>query len=254
MKIFIRRCRYGDEKQISSLVTQATLSTVNPFFIKLASKETTAQFMLMLAAVAFIVFGTPLKYCLLVLPATFGLIYFLVWIGHHIKAWQHTDLNCIDETYMSSPRCGLWVAEVVDESSNGSCEYLVESNSNFSDTSRRPGILVGTVAVVIKDDQDKTEPPGSVAWMRRLAVHSSFKRKGLGEKLVEVGLKHSVQNNFRAVELVTTECHEAARGLYLKKGFEIYQCYKRDFMLGLASINLYRLRMPCNYHQAMLRA
>ncbi len=56
----------------------------------------------------------------------------------------------------------------------------LQKNQKFENTF--PGRLVGTVAVVRKSDPDMRERPGSVAWLRRMAVDSAFRRRGLGAR------------------------------------------------------------------------
>ncbi len=65
--------------------------------------------------------------------------------------------------------------------------------------------------MVEKEDPDMREPPGSVAWLRRMAVGRRFQRQGLGAKLVDLVMDHCAEAGFRAIELVTTEAHEPAR-------------------------------------------
>lgn len=63
--------------------------------------------------------------------------------------------------------------------------------------------------------------------------------------MLDVAIRHCFSNHFRAIELLTTECHDAARNLYFKRGFEIINCRRQLFAAGLADITLYTLRMPC---------
>ena len=56
-------------------------------------------------------------------------------------------------------------------------------------------------------------------------------------------LEHCSQANFRAVELLTTEHHQAARSLYASKGFELIETIRKPFVGGLFSLAIYRLRI-----------
>ena len=94
-------------------------------------------------------------------------------------------------------------------------------------------------------DPDMKEPPNSVALLKRMAVSTQHQRKGVGSAMIDAALNHCIANKFRAVELTTTEHHEAARNLYAQKGFELAACYQKKFVFGLVSLNLYRLRVPC---------
>ena len=60
--------------------------------------------------------------------------------------------------------------------------------------------------------------------------------------------------NFRAVELLTTEHHQAARSLYAIKGFELIETIEKTYLGGIICFVLYRLRMPCIVTRANLSA
>ena len=90
------------------------------------------------------------------------------------------------------------------------------------------------------------EPPDSVAILKRLAVSKQHQRKGIATAIIDVALDHCLKYKFRAIELTTTEHHEAARNLYTKKGFELINSYHKTFAMNLVSITLYRLRLPCS--------
>ena len=95
-------------------------------------------------------------------------------------------------------------------------------------------------------DPDMKEPPDSVAVLKRLAVSKRHQRKGIATAIIDEALEHCLKYKFRAVELTTTEHHEAARNLYTKKGFELINSYHKRFFMGLVSLTLYRLRLPCS--------
>ena len=61
--------------------------------------------------------------------------------------------------------------------------------------------------------------------------------------LTDVALDHCARANFRAVELLTTEFHQAARSLYATKGFELIETTRKTYLGGLLSFSLYRLRV-----------
>ena len=53
---------------------------------------------------------------LLSLPATFGALYFAVWVGHRIKASQtHDDIKNIKKAYIEDPKCGFWIAQLLSD-------------------------------------------------------------------------------------------------------------------------------------------
>ena len=59
-KVLIRKYRLGDDSQIKSLLKDAAMSTVWPFFFSSARRELVSQMILLLAAILFVVVGTPL--------------------------------------------------------------------------------------------------------------------------------------------------------------------------------------------------
>ena len=95
-------------------------------------------------------------------------------------------------------------------------------------------------------DPDMKEPPESVALLKRMAVAKKHQRRGIASAMMDVALGHCRTFKFRAIELITTEHHEAARNLYSGKGFELIASYEKNFVIGLVSITLYRLRRACN--------
>ncbi len=53
-------------------------------------------------------------FSLLSLPATFGVLYMTVWLGHRFKvSGTHSDIKDIKNVYADNPKCGFWVAELL---------------------------------------------------------------------------------------------------------------------------------------------
>jgi len=253
-KVLIRTYQYGDEAEIKNLLKDAAMSTVWPFFFSSARREIISQMILLLAAVLFVVVGTPLRYSLLAFPIVIALLFLSTWIGHLIKVIStHNDLNNIPQEYTEKPKCGFWVAEafgdIPNETPKRQIEILREQQISFANINQlkgnHKGKIIGTVAITIKHDPDLKEPPNSVAWLRRMAVSKSYQRLGIGSVLTDVALEHCSESNFRAVELLTTEHHQAARSLYAVKGFDLIETIRKPFLGGLLFLVMYRLRIPC---------
>ena len=100
--------------------------------------------------------------------------------------------------------------------------------------------------MILKLDPDMKEPPESVALLKRMAVSKKHQRRGIASAMMDTALDHCRAYKFRAIELITTEHHEAARNLYARKGFELIASYEKNFVFGMVSIALYRLRRACN--------
>ena len=129
--IRIRPFHYGDDAKVKRLLDQAAMSTVWPMFLGFAKREVTSHLILMLAAILFVVVGLQLISSLFAVPIVLLSMAVAIYMGHRIKiALTHADLNDVGQSYQSNPRCGFWVAEVVDKS-------LISSNG-------RPTISIGT--------------------------------------------------------------------------------------------------------------
>jgi len=259
-RVFIRKYQPGDEKAIKSLVAKGVMVTVNPFFLSAAVKEGIIQLILMTAAVLFIAIGTTLRNSLLAIPIVLVVLYLGIFLGHWFKIVRtHGDLDHIDSSYMADPRKGFWVAVWLTgsgggEAANTDYTFLTEETDNSSchdpnfQRSLNPTgeTLIATLAVDIKSDPDMREPPASVAMVKRMTVAKAHRRRGVGTAILEVGLRHCLDARFRAVELITTEHHQAARSLYANWGFEFMQIYRKNYLFwGIVSLTLYRLRVAC---------
>ena len=240
-RVLIRRFRPSDAAAAKALARRAALTSVVPFFTAMAVRETTWQVALMLAAILFVVVGFPLQYCILSVPITLSLLFVGIFLGHWAKALGQKDMDDVLATYASDPKCGFWVAELVHGGGTEDTEVTVESEDDVAGGGG--GKVVGIVGIRIKSDPDMREPPASVAWLTRMGVDPAFRRRGLGARLADVALAHCVRRGFRAVELLTTEGHGAARSLYTAKGFQIVHHQRKVYALGLAVVNLYRMRL-----------
>lgn len=261
VRVYIRKYQPGDEKAVKSLVAKGVMVTVNPFFLSAAIKEGIIQLILMASAVLFIVLGTTLRNSLLAIPLVLVTLYLGIFIGHWVKIVRtHGDLDDIGASYMDDPRKGFWVAVMTsspsDKTSTNQTDYTFLTqdgdNSSHEDPNFQKSLnpsddtLVATLAVDIKADPDMREPPASVAMIKRMTVAKSHRRRGVGTAILEVGLRHCLDARFRAVELITTEHHQAARSLYSNWGFEFLQVYTKNYLFwGIVSLNMYRLRVAC---------
>ena len=256
--VIIRPFRYGDDAKVQKILDQAAMSTAWPMFIAFAKREVTSQIILMLAAILFIVVGLQLMSSLLSIPIVLLSLALTILVGHRVKiALTHQDLNDVSKSYQSHPRSGFWVAEVVDSkalSSSTDHRATIAIDLQPSRPQNCSPEIIGTIAVTIKRDPDLREPPESVAWLRRMAVSPQYRRKGVGLALTDVALDHCAKANFRAVELLTTEFHQAARSLYASKGFELIGSTRKSFLGGLLGFSLYRLRVSCTLSRQNLNA
>lgn len=59
-------------------------------------------------------------------------------------------------------------------------------------------------------------------------------------------------SEYETIDLVTTECHDAARELYMKKGFELRQLYHKQIIGTLVQVLMYEfsLKVPRGHRNA----
>lgn len=181
-------------------------------------------------------------------------LYVGIYVGHWVKIFRaHTDLNNIHSNYLDDPKKGFWVAVLLNPVKDASKDYVFYGEADFNEETMQkslnptPRHLVGVIAVDVKDDPDMREPPESVALIKRMTVNKSHQRKGIGTVLLRTALDHCLQHKFRAVELVTTEHHVAARSLYADHGFELQATVQKRYLLwGLITLTMHRLRVACS--------
>jgi ribosomal protein S18 acetylase RimI-like enzyme len=109
--------------------------------------------------------------------------------GESNHGQEAADLEDLDRHYIHNDSAWLWVAE---------------------GEAGEPA-LVGMVAVRIVGDD--------VAELRRLRVHTDFRKQGIGRALVEHALQHCREHEFLKVVLDTFVERQAAIGLFEQFGF-----------------------------------
>ncbi|XP_054278055.1 uncharacterized protein LOC128996653 [Macrosteles quadrilineatus] len=240
--IVIRYYKPGDEFQCREIVKEGAMSTVNNAFFSLI--EVTFQLMVLSTAVMFIFFGLPFTLCLCSIPAVIIFMYFCVWAGHTFKALELTqDLINIPRVYMSSDTTGFWVAEAYEpffmskEPSQFKYHILSEKEfkqREFEKNSYRRS-LVGTVGIV------RSVASEDNAWLRRMAVKPKYQRMGIAKALLSEALHFCSEKGYQGVELVTTEWHDNARNMYVKKGFQLKQMYHKQLIGSVVTVLIYQL-------------
>ncbi|XP_039278022.1 N-acetyltransferase family 8 member 3-like [Nilaparvata lugens] len=240
--VVIRDYKPGDENMCYEIVKEGTMSTVNTAFINGLTREITFQSMVLSSALLFIFFGLPFGFCLASIPGVVVFMYFCIYSGHKFKALQITqDMYNIPRVYMSSKYTGFWVAEAFEPAANFKsglvkCTILSEKdfNSKNIDTALYFKKIVGTVAITrSKNSED-------YAWLRRMAVSSSYQRLGIAAALLKEALDFC-QDKYVGVELVTTECHDVARDFYFKKGFELRNMFHKRLVGNIITVLIYEL-------------
>ncbi|XP_069690206.1 N-acetyltransferase family 8 member 3-like [Periplaneta americana] len=243
--VVIRYYKPGDELLCREIIREGTMSTVNTAFIAGLTREITFQTMILTSAMMFIFLGVPFGVCFWSIPAVIVLMYVFIWLGHTYKALEMTeDVSNIPRVYMSSEFTGFWVAEAHEpyfmtrEPNN--VKYTIMSERELRERNieihqNHGKRVVGTVAITRSRNGPDT------AWLRRMAVAPRYQRKGIASALLDEALRFCMDRGYAAVELVTSECHDAARELYLKKGFELKQMYHKPIVGTVVSIQMYAL-------------
>lgn len=243
--IVIRDYKPVDELQCSQVIWEGTMSTVNTAFVVGLMREITFQMMILFSAVMFIFFGFPLSLCLCSIPGVIILIYFFVWCAHIFNALEiQQDVSNIPRVYMSSNFTGFWIAEAYEprifSKLPSEINYTILKESEFEekqvDTSKFTKHVIGTVGIV------KSKSVDGNAWLRRMAVTSKYRKKGVATALLNEAIQFCAEKGYTGVHLVTAECHDNARSLFMKKGFLLKQMYHKQLAGTLVTVLMYELQ------------
>lgn len=247
--ISVRPFSYGDEVEIKKIVARSTLSTVNAFFRVAVTKESVIQSCIMLSALFFIILGVPLHLCWISFPLVALTLYVSIYIAHwHRITTRHSDLDQLETVYGEDERCGFWVAEsweANDVKNDDGVEVVGQEAIQKMEGKLRRGRLVGTVGLVVMEDRDKREPPNSVGFLKRLSVLPGYRHLGVGQQLVTTAFRHAMDHKYRAVQLVATDCHYAARSFFDQQEWKMTRGYQKQYLAGIVRIGMCVYRKPC---------
>lgn len=153
-------------------------------------------------------FGGILCYC--------ACIYFFTLLGflYYLYGPPLRDMSDVTSVYLSDPDNNFWVAE---------CK----------------GKVVGTIAIVKKDKASFDKNVKKVAWLRRMFVHPSYRRRGIARDLLNSSIEFCRRQGYDAIELITTEVNEHARQLYRHAGFRCVAAKAYPYLCGLISVWTY---------------
>jgi len=244
--VVIRPFRPQDNHEVQALIRESTMSTVRSFFIQALMREIYFQSIIMTAAIMFIFVGVPFYWTVSAI-ALVTVVFYLVIIGaHSYRARYHTgDLQDILSTYLSSNKTCFFVAEAFGSpppkrSSDPGISRIATYFSSiafiniteFEKLDRNGGIsasgrkreLIGTIGIT----RDRNS--AVIAWVRRMGVKKTWQGRGVGSHLIDTVIKFCNTRSFVAIELVTTECHDSAKTLLERKGFETRQLYHKKYI------------------------
>lgn len=215
----VRVYRQGDEVGIKSVLREAAFSNIWPGICVSVSAPTFKYFTAVLVGVAVLVSHGSVISCLACLCVPFCLICF----GHCIVAVYYVygpplfDLNDISGNYQSDDNTNLWVAE----------------------TLAAHGKIIGTIAIV--STLNGMPHSTNVAYLRRMSVLKSCRRRGVANRLLETAVQFCKEHNYVQIELITTKVHQAAMQLYIKSGFYCRKYHPHYYLCGLVAIWTYEL-------------
>jgi len=232
LKYTVRAYREGDEVGVKAVLHEAAFSNIWPGICVSVSAPTFRYFTAVLVGVAVLVFRGSVMSCLACLCVPFV----FVSLGHCIVAVYYVygpplfDLNDISGNYQSSDNTNFWVAETL--AAHGKQ-------------------IVGTIAIV-SSLRGMTHNTG-VAYLRRMSVLKSCRRRGVANRLLETAMQFCKEHNYVQIELITTKVHQAAMQLYLNSGFYCRSYKPHYYLHGLVAIwtyeLVYSLRMHSHQHQ-----
>lgn len=235
MNITIRPIQKRDTLQVKKLLQDANLSLVWTGFC-LAARRPSISALALCCAITVYIWTRSLLYVGAIIFAVYLALYIILrsivlfmWMGPAI-----TDLEDVCTTYQTDSRTNFWVAvdttKIVTNVSNGGSSGIGNGITQSN--------IVGSIAITQKGDP-------SIAFLRRVAVDQNYRRLGIARKLVKCAISFCIEQNYDAIELVTTEAQKPARKLYEQEGFVyvktnfLYHCFAmHHFSLALKKKNL----------------
>lgn len=228
---------------VKSIVSEATTSTVGSFFLAALFRETFWELLIAVLALLFVVFGVPGDICLMTVPAFFAFMLSCIWAAHQIKVVaSQSDISNVPDTYQSTNKTQFWVAELYEPltgaATNFQCTFVTPQDVDkyAHDLSGVRRVVVGTCAV----RRNREEPAG--AWLTRHAVQKPYRRHAIGTALLEAAVRFCGDAGHNSLRLQTTECHDAAKSLYYKHGFQILNYAHKSLFAGV-KVGVYQFTM-----------
>ncbi|XP_043675856.1 uncharacterized protein LOC122632689 isoform X2 [Vespula pensylvanica] len=249
--VVFRSYKQEDESFCKKLLKNGVMSLINPTYNEILVRGITFEIPIFMIVIILILFGVPLIHSLLVMPIVASIIYITLYAKFLNKANEiQKEVSNIPRIYMSNNSSCFWVAEVYEKSSlnysQQDQEYILmtEEEFNYSDIDISSYIkkIVGTIALC----KNNRIPNG--AWIKRLYVHKDYRKKSIGSFLLNVALEFSIMQGYNRVNIVISEYRKDAKKLCIRKGFELYLCYKKPVFRSLITMLVYELTYQINYY------
>ncbi|XP_075881110.1 N-acetyltransferase family 8 member 3-like isoform X2 [Nelusetta ayraudi] len=221
MQLVIRKYRPQDKDAVCNLFSCSALELIRPCFYNSVSSPLHLLITVALFAAGYLLGSVPGA---LVLP---GVWIALIYCSCHniyssyVQLKLKTDMRDISGNFLSRPDNCFWVAE--------------------AQVDGRPQII-GTVAI-------KTKQSGEVrqAELFRMAISSSYRRLGLGVRMVKAATDFCKERGISELVLETSSTQVAAVNLYKKLGFSIVcthtETHTYSLVVKLAKIRIIRMKL-----------
>ncbi|KAL2740618.1 putative N-acetyltransferase camello [Vespula squamosa] len=249
--IVFRSYKQEDEPRCKKLLKNGVMSLINPTYNEILVRGITFEIPIFMIIIILILFGIPLIHFLLVIPIVAITVYITLYTKFLNKANEiQKEVSNIPRIYMSSNSSCFWVAEAYEKSSlnypQQDQEYILMTEEQFNysniDVSLYIKKIVGTIALC------KSNRIQNSAWIKRLYVHKNYRKKSIGSFLLNIALEFSILQGYNRVNVVISEYRKDAKKLFIKKGFELYLCYKKSVFKSLITMLIYELTYQINYY------
>lgn len=154
-----------------------------------------------------------------------------------------------NKSFPQDPITTCWVAEAYEpylmalNLANETIDFDIVHESRLQSTDFEVNRMKRTVIATISIEDHRTMP--GAGWLSHFAVESKFNFDKVAEPLIHRALKHAIDMQLDAVEMVTTECQSQLRELLLKIGFDMKQVY-HQYILNNNNLRIMKSQMGIN--------
>jgi len=247
----IRPLRSSDLPQLNDVINVVAMETVGEYMWASVFSELFPTMAFMTVAVGFLGFYLPMGVCLASIPAALVVIYGMIYSGHLVKALElHSELRSLHASTQSNADSFLWVAEVHDNRDDSQHAWqhrkttytfitekeMDERAINIDEYSSHK--VVGCCGV-FRSNKCLTR-----AWLRLLMVEQQHRRRGIATQLLETAQEFAMGRNYKGMDLIVTDCHQKARTMFCKEGFEAVLNNRSILMVSQQIYNFSKVFRP----------
>ena len=243
-----------DELECKSIAHQSIMSTVQRTFFTALLRETTFQLMIFFAAILFIIVNVPFGYCIMSVPLTVMLVYTSVWGVKMVTSMEiQQEISLTKQLYQDSDKTNLFVAiyygPIIDFDPNPKISFI--EPCDIPEDIRMSSMKVQIVGYIgLVRNRSKT----CCSWLKRLAVHKDFHRRGIASELLKRATQFCYARGFSAIETCITECQEEGQEFLMQHGFECEQLYHKNILGSSANYKKYLFRKNLLHSKSVLNA